>query len=181
MNKKNPAKKTISSKADDSGLYRSAWDMAYDGMIAVDDKGIITHCNNAMCHIFGYKQDELINQPLDILIPTQHRQDHHHMVSNFMHSNVSHIMGQGREIKGRHKNGRTVHLEIGLNSIVLRGKTVAVAVVRDVSDRKKAEKKLLRFAYYDQLTGLVNRTYFHEKLNDSFERAKRYKDPFSLL
>lgn len=155
--------------------------MAYDGMLAVNEKGIITHCNKSVCHIFGYEQGELVKQPLDILIPISSRPEHHFMVSNFMRSNVSHIMGLGREIKGRHKNGRTVHLEIGLNSVVLNGKILAVAVVRDISDRKKAEKKLLRFAYYDQLTGLVNRTFFHEKLNDSFERAKRYKDPFSLL
>jgi diguanylate cyclase (GGDEF)-like protein/PAS domain S-box-containing protein len=179
--KKDVRVSTKTAKADASELYSSAWNMAYDGMMAVSEKGIITHCNSAMCHIFGYEQGELINQPLDILIPMQQRQEHHYMVSNFIRSNVAHIMGQGREIKGRHKNGRTIHLEIGLNSIVLNGKTVAVAVVRDISGRKIAEKKLLRFAYYDQLTGLVNRTYFHEKLNDSFGRAKRYKDAFSLL
>ncbi len=46
---------------------------------------------------------------------------------------------------------------------------------------KKIEKKLQHYAYYDQLTGLANRTYFNKKLDESFERAKRYKTPFSIM
>jgi diguanylate cyclase (GGDEF)-like protein len=91
------------------------------------------------------------------------------------------VCGRYRELGGIHQNGKELPLETNLAEMDLHGSKHYVCVVRDISERKLAEKKLTHLALYDQLTGLPNRTLFRESLAYSLSQARRSKAVMALL
>jgi len=171
--------KIVPHHSDD--MFRAVWDTAYDGMVLVNQAGDIVSCNPVACKIFGYDEVELVDQPVDMLIPLSARGHHTELMGNFFHGGESRMMGSGREIKGRRKNGKNVSLELGLNKFTYKGEILVLAALRDISERKKLDRKLTRLAYYDQLTGLANRRYFEKQLQDRLLTAQRYGEKFSII
>lgn len=173
------SKKITPSYSD--GMFKAVWETAYDGMVLVNEAGIIVSCNPVACKIFGYNEDELVDRLVDILIPLSVRGGHKQLVDHFFHGGESKIMGGGREISGCRKNGKMVSLEIGLNKFTYKGEKLVLAALRDISERKKLDKKLTRLAYFDQLTGLANRRYFEKHIQNRLLSARRYGEKFSII
>lgn len=115
-----------------------------NGLLVVDDKGLIQMANPALEHMFGYDPGELIGQPMEILVPDAERGGHERKRSSYMRSPHARPMGAGRDLVGQRKDGSLVPIEISLSSFVEDGKRYVDAVVADISTRKEFEEKLLR-------------------------------------
>ena len=146
-----------------------------EGIISIDPQGIIEDANPAVAEIFGYTQEELVNQPIKPLIPELKKDLHD------AHAKPKRGLGRYRELGGFHKKGKHIPLEINIAKMELGAATHFVCLVRDITERKKAEEKLTQLALYDQLTGLPNRTMFHEKLTSALLQARRAKSEMALL
>lgn len=113
-----------------------------EGVIIVDDEQIIREVNNSAELMFGYTREELLEQPLNILIPSNYHANHGHHVHKFMDQHERRQMGKGRDIHGLRKNKSIFPVEAGLNPFILHGKTYVMALIIDISLRKKQEKEL---------------------------------------
>ena len=171
--------KKISSHND--GLLKAIWEAAYDGMILVNDAGVIVSCNPAFCSIFGYEENELVNQSFDVLVPKSLRKEYRQLVAGLFHGGSSKVMSRPREVAGRKKNGRSVFLEIGLKKFMHKGEKLGLATLRNISAKKRIDKKLVHLAYYDHLTGLANRRYFKKQIQNRLLTAKRYSNAQAML
>lgn len=113
-----------------------------EGVIIVDEHRKIVESNESAQNMFGYDRKELIMQPLNILIPQSYHADHGAHFENFMKQKRRRQMGQGRDIYGARKDGSSFPVEAGLNPFTIYGKNYVMALVIDISIRKKQELRI---------------------------------------
>ncbi|MEZ4791925.1 MAG: ATP-binding protein [Gelidibacter sp.] len=114
-----------------------------EGVIIVDQTQTIMGVNTSAESIFGYTREELIGQPLNILIPQNYHASHGRHFNTFMEKHERRQMGKGRDIFGLRKDGSVFPVEAGLNPFVLYGKSYVMALVIDITFRKQQEQEIL--------------------------------------
>jgi PAS domain S-box-containing protein len=119
--------------------------IAADAIISLNEHMRIVVFNEGASAIFGYAKDEIIGQPLDVLIPERFRTTHHGHVSGFAESRVAaRRMGERQEIFARRKDGSEFPAEASIAKQVIDGRHVFMVVLRDVTERKSAQAELAR-------------------------------------
>lgn len=113
-----------------------------EGVIVVNSNQKIVATNASAEKMFCYTKAELLNQPLEILIPQKYQGTHGAHVDGFMKQNESRRMGHGRDLYGARKNGSTFPVEAGLNPLQINGTSFVMALVIDISVRKMQELQL---------------------------------------
>lgn len=114
-----------------------------EGVLIVDTHQNIMEANSALESIFGYQNKELIGQPLKVLIPHRYHKNHGGHFEGFMSEGDRKKMGQGRCVYGARKDGTNFPIEIGLNPFEIYGKTYVMAIIVDISERKKQEIQIV--------------------------------------
>lgn len=123
-------------------FYRSVLESAPDGMMVVDDDGVIRLVNQQVEVLFGYSRDELIGQPIEILVPDSVRPSHVALRDAYIGNPTARDMGVGRELSARRKDGSLFPTEIGLSPVRANGRLQIAVSIRDVSERKKQQEAL---------------------------------------
>jgi PAS domain S-box-containing protein len=118
------------------------FESAPNGVVVADEAGRIILLNAQMESQFGYRRNELIGQPIEVLIPERLRAGHGHLRAQFMRAAETRPMGAERELFGRRKDGTEFPIEIGLNPIKTAGGTLVMATVVDITRRKLAAESL---------------------------------------
>ncbi len=124
--------------------YRGIVDSAPEGMLVVDEAGVITLCNARAEQIFGYATGELAGRNVDELVPTTVRPRHPNLRAHFITERATREMGSGLDLKGVRRNGEEFPVEVSLSLLpALSGQGRSIcASVRDVTDRKKVEAQI---------------------------------------
>lgn len=131
--------------------FKWAVEASPTGMLIVDRAGRIVLVNAQAEALFGYTRDELLGQPLEMLVPARFRNAHPDFRVAFLASPRARPMGAGRELFGLRKNGTEVPIEIGLNPLETPDGTFILSSVVDVTERKRGEQE--RDALLAQLRG----------------------------
>ncbi|MGA2711960.1 MAG: response regulator [Bryobacteraceae bacterium] len=113
-----------------------------NGILVVDEAGIITLINAQAEKMFGFQREELIGQPVEILLPTSMRPSHPDKRGSFFANPQARAMGAGRDLFAVRKDGSEFPVEIGLNPIQTDGKTSVLCSIVDITWRKKYESAL---------------------------------------
>lgn len=116
-----------------------------DGIVVVDATGTIVAANPQIAEIFGYADDELKGEPVESLIPTPLRQDHHSHRDTYTADPRPRSMAAGLRLKALHKNGDEVPVDIALSPITAAGEIYTIASVRDATARLEAEIAISEF------------------------------------
>lgn len=117
--------------------------LAADAIISTDAEQRITLFNEAAEQVFGYKAPEIIGEPLDTLVPAEQRQSHRQDVEAFAREGAgARPMREGRTVEAVRKDGTRVPVEVSLSRLHLDGETINTAVIRDVTERREAERAL---------------------------------------
>ena len=133
---------TEASPAVDKDRFRELLEAAPDAIIEVDGDGRIVLMNAITQHLFGYQREELLGQPVDILIPEELRPGHSAHRRHYAEKPTLRPMGTGLPLYGRRKDGSRFPVEISLSPSRAEGGLRVIAVIRDVSERKQAEERL---------------------------------------
>jgi len=112
------------------------------GKLLVDANGIIQMVNPSLLNTFGYEKNELIGKSMDILLPDRYREKHAELREGYIQKPSLRAMGSGRDLTGKHKNGTEIPIEIGLNPVEMITGKLILAVVIDISERKRLELSL---------------------------------------
>jgi PAS domain S-box-containing protein len=129
----------------------SIFDIAADAIISVDEDQVITLFNQGAERIFGYAAAEAIGQPLDLLIPPDVHTKHRQHIRDFARSGEpARRMGERAEVRGRRKNGEVFPAEASISKLVIEGRHVFTAVLRDVTERRAAEAERARLLEAEQ-------------------------------
>lgn len=157
-------------------------DHAAEGIITLDERGIIRSFNNAAQWLFGYSDQEIIGRPVSILLPPAERTRQAALVKNLLTAGKPDELGAEREITALHRDGSLVHVSVKVSQTVTQGRRLFTALVADISERKAMMDHLRHMAEHDGLTGLYNRAFFQGELERVVARARHGQGrPASLL
>ena len=120
--------------------YRVVVESASDAIISMDDNGTIQFTNPATERIFGHKSQDLIGKPLTILMPESLREAHEHGFNRYLTTGERHLNWQGTELTGVRKNGQKFPVEVSFGELTKDGRRLFTGLVRDISERKRAEE-----------------------------------------
>lgn len=121
---------------------RAVFDNVMDGIITINENGTIVSVNHALLRIFEFDELDVIGQNVKILMPEPNRSNHDGYLTHYQSKTGSNIIGVGRELEGLTKAGRNFPLELTVTEVTLNGKRFFVGLIRDITERKQAEKKL---------------------------------------
>ncbi len=117
---------------------------AIDGIITIDDKGIIESMNPAAAALFGYQSGEIIGQSINRLMPAPHHEKHNGYIKRYLQTKQPRIIGIGREVTGLCKDGSTFPMRLAVSEVKLKKGVIFTGIVHDLSGVKKAEEKVLK-------------------------------------
>lgn len=122
---------------------RTIMDNVGEGIITLNEQGVIESFNHAAAVIFGYDTEEVLGKNITHLMPENMRAAHEAGMQRYLSGGEPHVVGKKSvELPGRHKNGNTLELEITINAVRVGNKNVFVGIVRDIVERKKNELRL---------------------------------------
>lgn len=113
-----------------------------DAMIVIDQRGIIQSFNGSAVRMFGYAMHETVGQNVAMLMPPPDSVDHDQYIRRYMETGERRIIGIGRRVIGRRKDGTSFPLELSIGEAIGGGKRVFTGFIRDLSEREAAEEKL---------------------------------------
>jgi len=131
----------ISERKRQEERFRLVVEAAPNAMVMIDSQGKIEMVNAQTEAIFGYAREELLGQPMEVLIPTRFRAHHPGLRSNFFTQPSSRSMGSGRDLFGLRKDGSEFPVEIGLNPIETADGIKVLSAIVDISERKRQEER----------------------------------------
>jgi len=121
-------------------LVDTVLDTIVDGVITINERGEIQSYNKACASLFGYAAEEVLGKNVHILMPEPYRREHDGYLNNYRKSGVAKIIGIGREVSGRRKDGSVFPMELAVGETNQGGNHAFVGIIRDVSERHEAEK-----------------------------------------
>ncbi len=124
--------------------FRLALEASPSAKLMVDAAGRIVLVNAQTERLFGYAREELIGQPVELLVPERSRGRHPEYRGAFAAAPRARPMGAGRELYGLRKDGREVPIEIGLNPLEIEGEPFVLSAIVDITERKLAQAKIQR-------------------------------------
>ncbi len=133
---------TVNEKKLELSSLKAMLENLVDGVISINQNGIIQSVNPAVEKLFGYHKDEIINKNIKILMPEPDHNQHDQYLKNYLTTGVAKIIGIGREVTGLRKNGTTFPLELGISEIKTDDESVFVGVLRDITERKRDNELL---------------------------------------
>lgn len=117
---------------------------AVDSIITINERGMIESCNPATERVFGYATPEMIGQNVKMLMPPLYREAHDGYITNYLTTGTKKIIGIGREVTGRRKDGSNFPMHLAVSEVHLGQRRLFTGIVRDLTEQKRLEKQVLQ-------------------------------------
>lgn len=122
--------------------WRAVIDSAIDGIIVINTKGLIESFNPAAARMFCYDEAEVIGQNVNILMPAPYHDQHDGYLSHYVSTGDAKIIGKGRDVTGRRKDGTTFPLHLSVGETITQGERRFTGILHDLTDRVELEAQL---------------------------------------
>src|SRR5207248_1002150 len=147
-----------------------------DAIVSADASGRIVLWNAAAGRMFGFSAEDVVGRPLTVLMPESLREPHERGLRRFLSSGEARVIGRTVELEGLRRNGTTCPIELSLSTWTTSdGSRYFTGIIRDVTERRRAQEKLAHQALHDSLTGLPNRTLVLDRLGQALARSARHE------
>jgi PAS domain S-box-containing protein len=120
---------------------RAIVDAAVDAIITIDERGLIESFNPAAERVFGYAAGAVIGENVSVLMPEPYHSEHAGYVARYRETGEKRIIGIGREVVGRRKDGETFPMDLSIGEVQLGDRRIFTGIVRDLSERKSLESQ----------------------------------------
>src|SRR5260370_646922 len=135
---------TTANPATEAHLLQAVVDTAVDGVILIDASGRVLMFNPACEKLFGYAADEVIGENVKLLMPAPYRDEHDGYVTSYHRTGERKIIGIGREVSGRRKDGSTFPMDLSVGEAKEAGESNFVGIILDITERKRTEEQLVQ-------------------------------------
>ena len=161
--------------------YRGLLECAPDATVIADAQGTIVLVNTEAERLFGYARGELLGENVELLVPEGLRDRRWERTSSDASDLQTRPMGTGGELYAQRKDSGTFPVEISLGFLNSEDGLLIVSAIRDITERKQLEDRLVQLATHDAVTGLYNLRHFQEHLKGVLAQAQRYDTSGALL
>ena len=117
-------------------------DTAIDGIITINSKGIVETLNPSAANLFGYTPDEVIGHNIAILMPEPYHSEHDGYIHRYQTTRKPHIIGIGREVSGKKKNGDIFPFRLAVSEVLLNDRVIYTGIIHDLTEVKNAENEI---------------------------------------
>jgi PAS domain S-box-containing protein len=117
---------------------------AVDGIITIDERGIVASFNPGAERLFGYTAGEVIGQNVTILMPSPYREEHDGYLARYLQTGEPHIIGIGREVRAQRRDGTMFPIALAVSEMHVDGRRLFTGIIHDLTARVQAEEALRR-------------------------------------
>jgi two-component system sensor kinase FixL len=167
---------------ENTALLKAIIENAIDGIITIDERGIVETINPSGCSLFAYEPHEVIGQNVAMLMPQPDKDQHDSYLHRYHHTGQPNILGIGREVLGLRKDGVIFPFRLGISEVQFSGRKIYTGFIHDLSREKEAEEKLRDYAanleeQVEERTQLLNESVkaleeTQQKVNESLVKEK---------
>ena len=155
---------------------------ALDSIVTIDSRGKILAFNAAAEATFGFTASDAIGRDIaELIVPQRLREPYRRGLARLLETGEGPILGKRVEMPALRASGEEFPVEVAVVANPLRGLTCFTATIRDLTDRKRAERELAHAAMYDKLTGLPNRSLLLELVQKGLDRSRRWRGTLALM
>jgi two-component system sensor kinase FixL len=129
------------SGSDDS-LFDALIGFAVDGIMVIDERGIVRVYNKACERLFGYEAAEVIGRNVKMLMPQPYHGEHDGYLEHYVRTGEKHIIGIGREVSGLRKDGSTFPMTLSVGEGVIRGERLFLGIIADITERHARTRQI---------------------------------------
>lgn len=162
---------------DKEGRLRSILDTAAEGIIIIDEHGIIEAFNSSAEGIFGWSHEDVVGSNVSMLAPSPHAEQHNAYLKKYMDTGEQQILGFTREVSGLRKDGTQFPMNLAVSEVRLGDRRLFTGIIRDVTDQKSVEETILRHSEILEHT-VAERTAELAAAKDKAEASNRAKSIF---
>jgi len=123
---------------------RTMMNSLVDGLISINEKGIIENINNSACRLYGYSKLEILGKNIKILMPNPYQSEHDEYLSNYLRTGKGKVIGNEVKVTGLKKDGSIFPMELSVSKMIIGGKTKYSGIIRDDTERLKNENELIK-------------------------------------
>ncbi|QFT91131.1 Cyclic di-GMP phosphodiesterase Gmr [Bacillus sp. THAF10] len=161
--------------------FLSVLESANDAIILSDNTGTIISWNTGAEKIFGFKKEEVVGQKLQTIIPKRYQKAHRKGMERYIATGEQKVIGNTVELEAVKKDGSEIPIELSLASWKEEEAIYFSSIIRDITERKRNEKKMNQMVYLDSLTGLPNRLLLNDRLSLAMDQADQNHDSLSIM
>jgi two-component system sensor kinase FixL len=168
---------------DSESRLKAIIDTAVDGIITIDSRGTIETLNPAAAKLFGYDEEELIGKNVKILMPEPDKSSHDRYIENYHRTGEGQIIGKGREVIGKKKDGTTFPFLLSISEVQLSGRKIFTGIIHDISELAKMKDALKKEMELNELKSRFVTMASHEfrtplsAILSSVSLISKYNDP----
>jgi two-component system sensor kinase FixL len=122
--------------------WRAVVASAVDGMVMIDSRGLLEAFNPAAERLFGYRESEVLGQNVSVLMPSPHREAHDGYIARYLREGGARVIGIGREVTGRRKDGTLFPLQLSVGEVSVGGERKFTGILHDLTERVRLEAQL---------------------------------------
>ena len=130
---------TRTKLSENARRLRAILHTAVDAIVTIEESGVIESINPATGRMFGYGRDELVGSNVSVLMPSPHREEHDRYIADYLRTGKARIIGIGREVEGRRKDGSVFPIDLAVSEVRLPGRRLFTAIIRDLTERRELE------------------------------------------
>jgi two-component system sensor kinase FixL len=129
-----------------AALLKAIIETAIDGILTINDRGIVESINPSACKLFGYSPQEVIGHNISMLMPSPDREQHDHYILRYQQTHEPRIIGKGREVKGLRIDGTIFPFRLAVSEVNFADQRKYTGFIHDLSKEKEAEERIKEYA-----------------------------------
>jgi PAS domain S-box-containing protein len=142
----NPEAALVESEA----RLRAILGTAVEGIVTINERGLIESFNAAAEAIFGWRAEEVLGRNISMLMPAPFREEHNGYIDRYCRTGHARIIGIGREVVGLRRDGATFPMDLSVSEVRLTGRRIFTGFIRDITERKHMERQILEISDREQ-------------------------------
>ena len=129
---------------------RSILKTTVDAIITIDERGNVKTFNRAAEELFQYSSSDVIGKNVHMLMPQPYRREHDGYMENYQKSGNAKIIGIGREVTGKRKDGTTFPMYLAVSEVNVNGNRLYTGIIRDITEQRRLEQEVLRISEHER-------------------------------
>lgn len=136
--------RAVQNMAENEARMRAIVETAVEGIITIDENGMVDSLNPAAERLFGFPASEIVGKNVRVLMPSPYREEHDSYLANYLKTGKKKIIGIGREVVGRRKDGTTFPLYLAVGEMYVGNRRMFTGILRDLSELKAMQDEVVR-------------------------------------
>jgi diguanylate cyclase (GGDEF)-like protein/PAS domain S-box-containing protein len=161
--------------ADKETRIRAVFDNVDDGIIVINVDGIIESVNPGAERAFCYDASEMVGQDIGMLMPEATRTQPGKHIGRYLETGQSTVIGAAREVLARRKDGTSFPMDLRVTAMRIGDADLFIGTMRDITERKQNEERIVHLATHDALTDLPNRHLMLDRVRQAISHAERHE------